>query len=386
MDDILQKIPADQKSAMYSCVRSVEWLRQFTKLPFENFLAKFTAVIDDVHTCSFEQIDTELSAFVQILCNGRTIPEEVIEALYLFNRRQTDSPELDDADGIDSGASFMTTATAQLSVISMFISVVPLRALARVVYNNALFVPDIFGGGEDWYVKYKAEWKRLFDRKWETWIRDCKKEKLKSKLMDFFHISTFPVFPVRPWTSLWGGIPFRYEMTLGFLYNFFINSYPAYEKTLKVITLEGDFSIKDNRFEFNETTNLFSDVSEALLELATKLGANGEYGAEFARYQGMKTRTKSGMQKITQVIGAVEESVGGLIKSFGDACRTMDKLLSGITADKIDSRYGNLTNITTIQGHENKKFRDGIEETKLGFEHAFEIIKEIEPLDTPIAE
>lgn len=386
MDDILQKIPSDKKSEMYMCVRSVEWLRQFTKLPFTEFISKFTSVVDNLNTCSFDVVENEISAFAHILYNGRTIPDEVIEALYLYSVRQVNAVELDDIDGKNSGASFMDTAAAQISVISMFITTVPMRSVACIVYNNALLVPEAFGGGEEWFVKYKAEWKKLFDRKWESWIRDCKKEKLKTKLMDYFTMATFPLFPVRPWGALWGGVPFSYEMTLGFLNNFFKEQFTAYEKVLKIVTLEGDFSIKDNRYEFNDTVNMFENIYDALKELATKLSNTGEYGVEFLRYQEMKGKTKSGVQKINMIMEQVEDTVEGLIASFGDACRTIDKLLTGLLSSKIDSHYGNLTNMSTIQGRDNKKFRDDLEKCTHGIEHAFEIVKELEPIDKPITE
>lgn len=384
MDDILQKIPNDKRSEMYMCVRSVEWLRQFTKLPFTEMISKFDAIVEGIETCSFDTVESDVSEFAHILCNGRTIPDEVIEALYLYSMRQVSTVELDDIDEKNSGASFMDTAAAQLSVISMFINSVPMRSIACVVYNNALFTPEVFGGGEDWFVKYKAEWKRLFDRKWESWIRDCKKEKLKTKLMDYFMLANFPLFPLRPWAKLWGGVPFRYELTLGFLNSFFKNEFSEYEKTLKIVTLEGDFSIKDNRFEFSDTANMFANIADELKDLQLKIGSTGEFGAEFERYQGMKTKSKAGMQKITSVMDQIENIVENMLGSFGDACRTMNNLLTGLLSDKIDSRYGNLTNMATIQGRDNKVFRDNLEKTKQGIEHALEIVKELEPIDKPI--
>ena len=38
----------------------------------------------------------------------------------------------------------------------------------------------------------------------------------------------------------------------------------------------------------------------------------------------------------------------------------------------------------SIQGRQNKKFRENLEKSKLGIDHAFFIIKEIEPLDKPV--
>ena len=386
MDDILQSIPADKKAEMYACVRSVEWLRQFVKLPFEDLLSKFTSVVNDMNICSFDQVENEMSSFSHVLCSGKTIQDEVIEALYLFNRRKYVNDDYDDVETKSSGASFMDTAASQIAVIGTFISAVPMRSLCCVVYDNALYVPETFGGGEDWYVRYKAEWKKLFDRKWESWLRDCKKEKLKIRLMDYFLMANFPAFPVRPWTELWGGVPFGFEMTLGFINYFFKNQFVQYLKTLKIITLEGDFAIKDNRIEFNDTVNVYSDISDELDDLCHKLGPNGEYGVEFERYKDVKTQSKAAVQKINVLMNTIDEAAKTIISIFGDASRTMDKLLTGLLSDKIDSHYGNLTNIASIQGHDNKKFRQDLEDCKQGIVHALEIVKELEPLDKPIGE
>ncbi|MFA6937179.1 MAG: DUF5312 family protein [Treponema sp.] len=385
MDDILQKIPADKKTEMYACVRSVEWLTQFTKLPFQMFLSKFSAVVENIKICSFDQIGSELISFSRILCNGRTIPDEVIEALYLFSMRQKNIVEFDDVDRNVTGSAFMDTASSQISLISMFISTVPLRSVSCVVYNNSLYVPENFGGGEDWFIKYKGEWKKLFDRKWESWLKDCKKEKLKGKLMEYFELANFPVYTKRPWASLWGGaVQFNYELTLGFLNEFIKNIYPSYAQIFKIVTLEGDFAIKENRLEFNDTVNLFANINESLDELSIKLSSAGEYGAEFERYSTLNARTKTAAQKIQEMMEKIESNVKNMINLFGDACRTMQKLLTGLTSEKLDADYGNLANIASIQGRQNKKFRENLEKSKLGIDHAFYLIKEIEPLDKPI--
>ena len=386
MDDVLQGIAPDKKAEMYACVRSIEWLRQFTKLPFEGLLAKFTAVINDMKICAFDQVENEMASMARILCSGKTIPDEVLEALYLYSMHQTAVVDFDDIDQKSTGQAFMDTAAAQLSVISMFISTVPMRSVSCVVYNNALFVPEGFGGGEDWYVKYKAEWKKLFDRKWESWLRDCKKEKLKAKLMEYFEIAVFPAYPRRPWAELWGGVPFRYEMTLGFLNHFMKTEFTQYSKTLKVITLEGDFAIKENRLEFNDTTNEFANIDDSLDDLFMKLGNTGEYGAEFARYEETNKRTTAASQKIKSVMDDIEDAVASLINLFGEAARIMQKLLTGLLSTKVDSHYGNLTNIASIQGRDNKHFKEDLEKCKLGIDHAFEMLKELEPLDMPIGD
>jgi len=385
MDDILQKIPTDKKAEMYACVRSVEWLAQFTKLPFETFLSKFSSVVNDIQICSFNQLGNEISAFARVLCNGRTIPDEVIEALYLFTMRQKNIIEFDDVDRNVSGTSFMDTASSQISLISMFISTVPMKSVSCVLYNNSLFIPEGFGGGEDWFVKYKSEWKKLFDKKWESWLRDCKKEKLKLKMMEYFDFANFPLYQLRPWANLWNGsIPFNYELTLGFIYGFMKNIYPLYSQVFKIITLEGNFAVKENRLEFNDTINLFASINESLENLYRMLKGTGEFGEVFEKYSGMNSKTKMAVQKIEEIMSRIEEIVKDMISNFGDASRTIQKLLAGFLFEKSNAAYGSLTNLSSIQGRQNKKFREDLQKTKLGIDHALDMIKELEPLDKPI--
>ena len=62
MDDIFQSIPADSKNEMYEAVKSVDWLRQFVRLPFNRFLSLFSEITDEIHTCQFSQIENASGA------------------------------------------------------------------------------------------------------------------------------------------------------------------------------------------------------------------------------------------------------------------------------------------------------------------------------------
>lgn len=385
MDDVLQKINPEQKAQMYACVRSIEWLRLLNRLPFEDILSKFSSVVNDVKSCPFSLVESEIQVFAKTLCNGHTIPNEVLEALYLFNRREiTSGGDYDSSDANDGGSSFVEKASSELSIISMFISSVPMRSVARVVTNNAVFLPGDFTGGEDWYVKYKAEWKRLFDCKWELWLRDCKKEKIRYKISTYFLMGNFPLFPRRPWNELWGGIQFSYELTLGFIYSFMKDIYAQYTGALKTITLEGDFALKDNRFEFTEVVNKFTQINRQLDELLIKLGANGEYGAEFEKYISLKSKTKTGVQKISGIMEDIEDLCQTTVNVFGESCRMMEHLLRGFLGVEQDAHFATLTNFSSLRGRENNQFREEVETIVLGVNHALEIVKDLEPVDKPI--
>lgn len=383
LDQVLSTIPPDQRNAMYAATRALEWMHQFTKLPFSHFLALFTSVVSDTYTCPFGQIEDELSGFARILCSGQYLPEEVLDSLYLFSVRNYTAQNFDTIDSKNNAGEFMDKARAQIAMMHMFITTVPLRSIGCVVYGNAHWQPEKFGGGEDWFVKYKAQWKKLFDQKWEAWSHDCKKESLRQKLQQYFDLIAFPLLPDRPWAALWGGVPFRYELTGGFLFWYFREKFPTYEIALKTLMLEGDFIQKENRVDFTDSFNDIIQVSLSMDALAQRLLPSGETGLVFAKLSNEHLRTLQGQAKIDSLILGAETEIGGMITKFGAACRQMDLVLAGVIGEKKDTRYDTLSNLSIIQGKNNEGFRKQIQASKVSLENAYDLLKELEPVDTP---
>lgn len=383
MDDIIQRIPANKKSEMYACIRNVEWLKALNKLPFDNFLSRFTAVIDGIMTCSFNQAEGMIENFTKILCTGKIIPDEVLESLYLFDTKQYFISG-NEKEAEDSSSIFMEKAAVSLATISSFISSVPMRAITRVVIRNAVYTPGEFTGGEDWFIKYKSEWKRLFDLKWEMWVLECKKEIVRNDLTSYFFINEFPLFPKRPWTTIWGGIPYEHELTLGFIFYFIKEQYAKYINLIKTITVEGDFASKENRAEFIDASNKFAQVSKNLDELLIRLNEKGSIGTEFEKIRNQKIKSKGDADKITAMMGELSDLAKEMINLFGDASRLMLKVLRGILGEEADTHFAGLTNFSTIAGSENEQFRNDMEDVKSFISHALDLLKQLEPLDKPI--
>lgn len=384
MDEILGQIPPQKKAEMYACVRSLEWLRALNKLPFDNFLSRFFTVINDIKSCPFNQADGIIEGFAKVLCNGATIPDEVMHALYLFTSKQYYITGGDELTKENSSEYFIEKSSASLEVIGKFVSTVPMRAIARVVTNDALFQPGELTGGEEWFVKYKAEWKRLFDIKWEMYVRDCKKELVRNDLTSYFFINAFPLFPKRPWNDLWGGVPFEYELSLGFIFYFIKEQYTKFINVIKTITLEGDFSSKDNRYEFGEASNTFTKVNRSLDDFLIRLNSNGSYGSEFEKYKSIKHKSKGGVQRITAIMEELASQTKDIIRMFGDGSRLMLKIMNGILDMEADAHFASLNNIATICGHENAQFKEDLEGARVSISHALDLLKEIEPLDKPL--
>ena len=79
----------------------------------------------------------------------------------------------------------------------------------------------------------------------------------------------------------------------------------------------------------------------------------------------------------------LERSAAKILSSTGKVFRILENLLNGILSEKITTYYGPITNLSKIKGRENKKFREELDKCKLMVEHSFEVLKEIEPLDSP---
>ena len=385
-EQIINDMSSGDKAKAYAAVRFLEWLKNFCELPIHKMISTFTFSSVDEKVSYFKQIGTFFNAFSRVMCSSKPYTEEVLRILYQFDRRKNNGKSLEETEsdvGIDE---FMEKAVTQMSVIKMFVTTVPVRELSCVIFNNSQFVPEPCGGGEDWFIKYKNQWKTILNYKWDLWQKDAKKEKLKTKLVSYFSMSGFPLFPYRPWAKCEGGLFFHYEMTLGFIYAFFKNEYMFYVPVLKTAAFEGDFSVRENRLEFTDTVNSLNKVNENLDILANSLSASGEYGQVFGMYETEGKSTKSIENSLEKALKSIEKDTLVIINSFGKCCRTMESLMGGMLSDHITAYYGPLNNLDTIKGKDNKKFKEDLLKCKFGLAHAFELVKELEPLDLPVSE
>ena len=60
----------------------------------------------------------------------------------------------------------------------------------------------------------------------------------------------------------------------------------------------------------------------------------------------------------------------------------MVDLIGGMLGEKVTPYYGPLTNIAKIAGHDNKKFRERLAQARNGIQHSYEVVQEMEPLDS----
>lgn len=381
MEETLKNMTSDTKGKLYLTIQSINWLKQFTEMPFSHFLSQFTSMSTSAYTCPFLNAQEDFEAFATILCNGKTLSKECVEALYLYPHKN--NLMMDEKNDIDEGLrDYMLQFQSSFSIIQMFISTVPMKAIGKVLYEDYDWAPRDIGGSEDWFFKYKDEWKKVFNIRWNEYAHDRKKYELVGVLKKSFALDVFPQLPARPWTKIWGGIPFGCEMTAGFLWWFATNKYAGALEILNIVILEGVFINKDNRTQMSGAINEFMESCQQIKTLATSLGETGAVGSVFEKIIAERVRTLRGQQTISNLITNCENSVRNYGRIFCNSTREIDKIFNGILDDKKGIGYESLQNLMTIKGRDNKKFRDRCGAVRSLLNSARAVIAEIEPLDT----
>lgn len=383
MENVINRISQEDRNQMYVCAKAVEWLANAIRLPINKFLLKFVMDESGHKECPINQVSSEVVAFSRFFGDIQTIPDELIRALYFFSERSNLSATKQSVDAADEQEnSFLSNAESKNGMLRMFAKYVPCAELAKIATNDAMYIATPSGGGEDWMQLFKNQQKVLFDRRWADWLVEYKKEKVKSKLFDYFKIQSFPKFPVRPWALYEDEVKFGFEYTLGFIYSFIQNFTNPYMAVLKTLSIEGDFAIKENRIEFIETYSGYEKLNDDMENLMGALSQNGEYGMMFESLASSESDSASRLSALKDILADLENFVKEIVTYFGKVSRSMTNLLSTATGERSSQYYGPVVNINKIQAGANREFREALYAVKNHIEHSFLLLPEIEALDT----
>lgn len=382
MDEIFDHFDSEKKQLMYTARKAAEWLMEFVKIPYGSILDKFLNGENGKKYCKFGTLENDINRLSKVFCNIPELPSSVFESLFYFYGQN--ATLVTDSDPTKTNIDeYNQMVSSQLSMVKMFVNAVPLENLGKIVSDNADWQCPSFGGGENWFQKFKAQKKSVFDKRWESWVRDCQKEELRKKFYDFYGIEKFPLLPNRPWSSFAKDFPFKSELTSGFLFWFFNVVFKKIEGVLKTVMLEGDFAIKENRVVFTDSYNELLGAMAILNNLDKKLVPSGELGMGFQKLHLIGINVAAGRARLLSMLSAIETDVGLVVKKFGNSCRAISPIIKGFFATAMDKIYGPLNNFMMIKGKENEKFRNDLEDAKKQLETAYDFVVKLEPIDMP---
>lgn len=373
LEEYFNSMPADAKDKISRFSQSFEWMRMFTKLPVSSMMSKFS-VANEGRKCMFVQIRSEYPEFAKVIGTKFSFSDEFIRALFMASGEVKNlwSCALDSVphEKIDD---LVRTAVTEISAITMFTKSVPVRDLGRVVFENSLYAAETFSPGDNWVQKYFEEWKIVFDQRWRLWNKEFKKEEVKKKQKIFFGISDFQKFPYHPWQKYSDDFPFKYDISLGFVNYYFKQEYPKYAGILNVVTLEGDFQIKENRHEFTDLVADFNGIMDNIDRLVRQVGVGGDYGSEFIRYDN-SIKNRSNREKLSTIIQEIEDDAALIVETFLKAGHTFEILVRAMLGEHSTVYYGPLTNLNKIMGRDNREFRETLERYVHSIKYAVEVL------------
>lgn len=382
LDNILKNIDAGSKSDMYTAVSSVNWLRQFTRLPYIHFTSQFTNLTGANYTCPYRNAVNDYAAFAAVFTNIIPVKSEVLEAMLMFSQKKDLTKNAQDKDIERTVKEFLSKTNQYFASIQSFISSVPILKTGKIINADYDWLPGNIEGVEAWFPNFRSHWRKIIDVRWGDWLRERKKKNLENYLKNDFGLSEFPVLTYRPWQALWMRVPFSCELTGGFMSWFSENAYDNMIQTLNEVMMEGVFVRNENRIEYSEGLNLFVQSVSQIRELTDRLAPEGEFGALFDEFATSRLRSFQVQNQIDSMMATTESEIKDSVRKFSKGSRMMDKCLNGILSDEKDGVHDGLQNLGTIKGSQNRAWKDRLRNIWETLKKAQFYISELEPIDS----
>ena len=352
------------KEEMYKTSQAIEWMCTFCDFSLDKVLLKFS-VQPSSTTCSILTIQNEIELLASILASSKSIPISMLQTLFLLQQKDAVLSSLhsveakNEADIEKNALQFVESATHSISFIEEFKKSVPLRKIVKFTKQDITWTPIEFRAGEDWFLYFKHAWKDFFLQRWAEWVKNMQKVNITKKMLEITGSTALQAIKYKPWASLLGSAPLKNEFLLEFFKTFFATTYSRkIEATLKIITAEGNFYRTDTLSAFSSSYMILSQVEKDIETFENGLSPESVIGASFSSIiQGgvLTIKTKSQMESLVKNI---ESDIKRMVLKILESIKTMHHILSSIVGE--DAGHAVLTNFSSIQGNQNKKFQEDV--------------------------
>ena len=381
LDEILNSMGGSEKSSLYYAVSSIDWLKQFSRLPYLHFASQFTNITGPNYTCPYKNARNDFDSFSAVFTNIQPVQREILEAMLLFSQRKDLSKNAQDKDIERTLKEFLAKANHHLASIQMFLSTVPVYKVGKIINEDYDWTPGTISGSEAWFPSFRSQWRKIMEVRWNEKVRERKKYTLSSNLKADFKLEQFPVMTYRPWTQMWTRVPFSCELTGGFLSWFCQDMFDNIITPLNEVMMEGVFVKNEIRIEYSEGLNLFVQANNQMKELMFRISPEGDYGVPFAEFANSKLRTLQIQNQIDSMMNSIESEIHDVVGKFCKGIRMMDKIFMGMFNNGNQVMHESLQNIMTIKGHQNRVWRERVGEIAQILRRSLFYITELEPID-----
>jgi hypothetical protein len=382
LEQTLLSITEDEKSLMYANVRSLNYLKALSTFSFDRIILNFTADSASGRLVCKGRFVKDILIFLQnVLFSLKQVPSmTLLESLFVFSlqERSGESP----LDITLEMRRLLSMAENALMIIRDFNRDVPLTLILRCISRNMGLVPELIGGGEDWFIAYREYWKRQVDTQFSEYQRMHRYNELTNALHQFLKGGALkPLgYAVSPYTS--DGFPLPEAMALSFLMTFYSDVFiPDIYLILRTILIEGDFYRVENRTQFTEIYNEIVLLEDAILQFDAQLSPEGMYGKY---YFSSNLEPVSGFlkrRKVQQVIEETSLEAQGIITAAKQTIAEMIKTLEGFIRKESSGTHNALVNIVQISS-KIPNFIIGIDNSIRQFQQVLQFLDAIDMLES----
>ncbi len=365
IEKLTTELDADIKADMYKVSRAIEWMRTFCDFSLDKVLLKFSVQPSET-TCSIFAIQNEIELLASILASAKNIPVPMLQTLFLLYKKDVlplgrDSQKEQNNTIEQDTSKFIDDALKALSYIGEFKKNIPINKIVKYVKQDITWVPIEFSAGEDWFLYFKHAWKDFFLQEWGAWVSDIQKATIKSRMLKIVEAEKLKEIEYKPWRKLLGDSSLKNETMLEFFKTFFQDIYPSkFMPLLKIIISEGAFYRTDNLSEYTSAFNSLNQVAKEIASFENELSPESVIGTSFASIIEGGVLTIKTKTQVETIIRNIESDIKRICTRIVENLKSMNVILTGIVGGSKTGIYATLTNWSSIQGNNNKKFQDEI--------------------------
>ena len=148
------------------------------------------------------------------------------------------------------------------------------------------------------------------------------------------------------------------------------------------VMLEGIFVRNEKRIEYSESLNLFNQAGTQMKLLLTKLSPEGEIGSTFSEIVSSQILTLQTQNKIDSLMTTIESEIREIIAKFVKGGKSLNQILSAMLDEDSQRSHDILQNLKSIKGHQNREWRENLNEEKERFKKVLYYLVEFDNIDT----
>jgi hypothetical protein len=389
MEDAINLINEDQRTAMYENIRSLNCLKQLASFSYDRVIMAFSmnSAVAGM-TCPALSVRDLLSTLNNILFSLRKIPpKSLFESLFVFIFQKMKELEID----IDEETrKFLVKVEQSLEAIRNFNRMASLTFIIRCISRDLSLSPVLISGGEDWLAVYQDYWKQFIKDRIAQYLRMIRSRKLEGSLSSFFKGANLKLLTNVESTINPGGIPIKEAISLSFLRTYHAVFFAGDNASiLNTILINGEFYNRDNHLEFSKSYNDLTKLEEVISGFDEKISSAGDFGSRYtaAREEltslalkqltrleevisGFDTKSSPAedlgfryatareelaslalkQRKLHAIINEVNRTADQIIEQSKTALITMVNVLNGIMKKEPGSEYDTLINLSKLAG------------------------------------